>query len=550
MFKKLIKKLMDYLSKLSVEQEDVVGVDITPGCIRLAQLSGDNDKWTLSKLAYKYIEETTDIASIKNDSEQYINKLSQIISQGKITTTNAAVSIPVSSAIIKVVSLPLMTDEELQEAVDTDSLWENVVQLTDNLDEYSIFWQVLKRNTSENQMDLLFVASKLDDIDHYLNIVRQAGLNPVVVDVRCFAIRNALELRKDLTKGNEPVAIVEFGVSENYILILHEDSPFISDIYLSDKDRSLLSNPDIDPILHKKIIDRFAMQVAQMLTSYQSKYKIQPIESLLLSSTFSTLNDTLACFQEALPSVKVEVFNALKKVTLPANLKEKALAEQNLSVFSSVLGLATRKLDVFGRYEYITGTNNINLLPNREGVKNQEKMKFLSRWGLAIFTVLIVLFAGWSFFSDSSKLERVDNLMIEYNNLEMLKNDKQIILDDIRVKQQSLSGMLEVSKTLTSNQGLMYSVLLGINISVPQGVSLSNIKYPGGNTMTLTGLSISDQNILQFITNLQDTKVIDKASLLTMSIIKQDKRSFKSFSIRCILAPQEAALTKGKSNGN
>jgi len=302
--------------------------------------------------------------------------------------------------------------------------------------------------------------------------------------------------------------------------------------------------------LHKKIIDRFAMQVAQMLTSYQSKYKIQPIESLLLSSTFSTLNDTLACFQEALPSIKVEVFNALKKVTLPANLKEKALAEQNLSVFSSVLGLATRKLDVFGRYEYITGTNNINLLPNREGVKNQEKMKFLSRWGIAIFTVLIVLFAGWSFFSDSSKLERVDNLMIEYNNLEMLKNDKQIILDDIRVKQQSLSGMLEVSKTLTSNQGLMYSVLLGINISVPQGVSLSNIKYPGGNTMTLTGLSISDQNILQFITNLQDTKVIDKASLLTMSIIKQDKRSFKSFSIRCILAPQEAALTKGKSNGN
>jgi Type IV pilus biogenesis protein PilM len=167
MFKKLIKKLMDYLSKLSVEQEDVVGVDITPGCIRLAQLSGDDDKWTLSKLAYKYIEDASDITSIKNESDQYVNKLSQIISQGKITTTNAAVSIPVSSAIIKVVNLPLMTDEELQEAVDTDSLWENVVQLTDNLDEYSIFWQVLKRNTSENQMDLLFVASKLDDIDHY-----------------------------------------------------------------------------------------------------------------------------------------------------------------------------------------------------------------------------------------------------------------------------------------------------------------------------------------------------------------------------------------------
>ncbi len=550
MFKKLIKKLMDYLSKLSVEQEDVVGVDITPGCIRLAQLCDDGDKWTLSRLAYKYIEDATDISSIKNESDQYANKLSQIITQGKITTTNAAVSIPVSSAIIKVVSLPLMTDEELQEAVDTDSLWENVVQLTDNLDEYSIFWQVLKRNTSENQMDLLFVASKLDDIDHYLDIVRQAGLKPVVVDVRCFAIRNALELRKDLTKGDAPVAIVEFGVSENYILILHEDSPFISDIYLSDKDKNLLASDDIDPVLHKKIIDRFAMQVGQMLSSYQSKYKIQPIDSLLLSSTFSVLDETLSYFKSALPDVEIEVFNALKKVTLPENLKEKALAEQNPSVFSSVLGLATRKLDVFGYYEYVTGTNNINLLPNREGVKSQEKMKFISRWGIVIFTALVVLFATWSFFSDSSKLERVDNLMVEYNNLEMLKNDKQMILDNIKIEQKSLGGMLEVSKTLTSNQGFMYSVLLGVNTSVPQGVSLNNINYPGGDTMTLTGLSVSDQNILQFIANLQNTKVIDKASLLTMSIVKKEKRTFKSFSIRCVLAPQEKELTKENSNGN
>ena len=29
-----------------------------------------------------------------------------------------------------------MTDEELSKAIDTDSLWENLVQLTDNLNDY------------------------------------------------------------------------------------------------------------------------------------------------------------------------------------------------------------------------------------------------------------------------------------------------------------------------------------------------------------------------------------------------------------------------------
>jgi type IV pilus assembly protein PilN len=549
MFKKIIKKLMDYLSKLSVEQEDVVGVDITPGCIRLAQLSGGDDEWVLAKLGYKYIEDATDINSVKDLSEHYINKLTQLVTSAKITTTNAAVSIPVSSAIIKVVTLPLMSDEELQEAVDTNSLWENAVQLTDNLDEYSIFWQVLKRDTAENQMDLLFVASKLDDIDHYLDIVRQAGLKPVIVDVRCFAIRNALELRKDLTKGDVPIAILEFGIQEDYILILHEDSPFISDIYLSDKDRSLLVNSDIDSESHKKIIDRFAMQVSQMLSSYQTKYKIQPIDSLLVSSALPNIDNIIANLQEALPNVSIEVFDALKKVILPEHLKEKASAEPNSSVFSSVLGLATRKLDVFGYYEYVTGTNNINLLPDRDSVKNQEKMKFLSRWGIVIFLVLAVLFAGWHFFSDGASIEDGKKQLIEYQDLKKQKQAKLTTLNQLKNSRAELSGILEASKSITSNQSFMYSVLLGVNTSVPQGVSLNRINYAGGNTLTISGLSISDQNILQFISNLAESSAIDKASLLTMSV-KPNKRNYKSFSIRCTLAKQQTLDEKEKSNGN
>jgi type IV pilus assembly protein PilN len=550
MLKKLIKKLMDYLSKLSVEQEDVVGVAITPSCIRLAQLDDSDDDWTLVKLGYKYIEGDSDLSSIKEQPEQYVSKLSQIINSSKVSTTNAAVSIPVSSAIIKVVNLPLMTDEELQEAVDTNSLWENAVQLADNLDEYSIFWQVLKRDTVENQMDLLFVASKLDDIDHYLNIVRQAGLNPVVVDVGCFAIRNALTLRKDLIEKEHPIAIVEFGCYENYILILHGDAPFISDIYLSDKDRKLLLESDTDEVSLQRVSEHFSMQVSQVLSSYQSKYKIQAIESLLVSSSIPVIGNMVDSIQKALPNIKVEIFNALQQITIPENLKEKTTAEPNPSVFSSVLGLATRRLDVFGYYEYVTGTNNINLLPDRDGVKNQEKMKFLSRWGTVIFIVVAIIFGTSSFFSGQVEGEELDQQLVEYNNLEMQRNEKQMLLSDLIEKQKSLGGMLEASKNINSNQGFMYSVLLSINSSVPQGVSLNSIKYAGGSTLTIAGLSITDQNILQFIENLSQSKAIDKSSLLTMSIKTVNKRTFKSFSIKCTLANQVLVDNKENSNGN
>ena len=41
-----------------------------------------------------------------------------------------------------------MTDEELKTAIESDSLWENLVQLTDNLADYSIFHQVINRDTT------------------------------------------------------------------------------------------------------------------------------------------------------------------------------------------------------------------------------------------------------------------------------------------------------------------------------------------------------------------------------------------------------------------
>jgi type IV pilus assembly protein PilN len=286
--------------------------------------------------------------------------------------------------------------------------------------------------------------------------------------------------------------------------------------------------------------------VEQMLDSYQSKYKIQPIESLLISSSIPVIDNMIAHIEKALPNINIEVFNPLKNTTLPENLKDKSSAEPNASVFSAVIGLATRKLDVFGYYEYVTGTNNINLLPDREGVKNQEKMKFLSRWGVVIFVILAVIFGMWSFFSSQVESDELDQKMVEYQSLEQTRRDKETQLSELVSKKQVLSGMLEASSGIISNQKFMYSTLLSINSAVPQGVSLNSIEYTGNDAITIIGLSVSDQNILQFIENLSKSKTIDKASLLTMTVKVVNKQNFKSFSIKCTLVRQLPVGNKEK----
>ena len=64
------------------------------------------------------------------------------------------------------------------------------------------------------------------------------------------------------------------------------------------------------------------------------------------------------------------------------------------------MGLAYRKLDIFGYYKFVTAVRNINLLPNRDTVRQQNKIKFLSGFafkGLAIvITIIYFVLIGYS----------------------------------------------------------------------------------------------------------------------------------------------------------
>ena len=214
-------------------------------------------------------------ASVIDNADKMSEELSLALQKSKIVTPNAAIAIPVTSAIIRVVTAPLMKDEELQKAIDTNSLWENLVQLTDNLDDYSIFHQVINRNDKENTMDILFVASKLSDINSYTSIIKNSGLNPVIIDVKCFALKSAVDQINVISKSSEDAnltAVLEFGLDENYLMILYDNNPIITDIFLRSQDRKILMESE-DQEEKEGLVRRFITQVKQAVQDFRDKIR-------------------------------------------------------------------------------------------------------------------------------------------------------------------------------------------------------------------------------------------------------------------------------------
>ena len=104
---------------------------------------------------------------------------------------------------------------------------------------------------------------------------------------------------------------------------------------------------------------------------------------------------------------------------------------------------------------------------------------------------------------------------------------------------------------MTSNQSFMYSVLLGINTAVPnQYLKLTKIDYEGGNELIVFGMSTNDGNILKFIENLTKVEVIDKASLVSMTVETISEQTLKSFTIKCNLTSQQTIDNREEKDGN
>ena len=73
--------LLSFLSKYSVQQEEVIGLDLTPRSVNLIQLSKSGSKWTVEKMSYRAIEGVDDI---KNNTQKYADEISVAFKSGKI----------------------------------------------------------------------------------------------------------------------------------------------------------------------------------------------------------------------------------------------------------------------------------------------------------------------------------------------------------------------------------------------------------------------------------------------------------------------------------
>jgi type IV pilus assembly protein PilM len=216
------------LSLPNFGSKSIIGLDIGSSSVKAVEISkkSRSKDFELTHLGVAPLPPEAIVQGAFLNSSAIVDAIREAVEKAKIKTKHVAAAVSGHSVIVKRVSLPAMTREELDEQI----RWEAEQYIPFDVNEVNLDFQILDDQGGEGQMDVLLVAAKKDLIDDYVQVIGEAGLMPVVVDVAAFAVENAYEANYDV-EPDQVVALVNIGAQVVNINVIANGIPtFTRDI--------------------------------------------------------------------------------------------------------------------------------------------------------------------------------------------------------------------------------------------------------------------------------------------------------------------------------
>ncbi|MFQ5900458.1 MAG: type IV pilus assembly protein PilM [Thermodesulfobacteriota bacterium] len=210
MFTKSLTDLLPFGKK------ETFGLDIGSSSIKLVQLGEGKKGYFLTKVGMVDLPGETIVDGSIIDSTAVVGAIRDLVREHNVKARNVASSISGHSVIIKKVELPVMTEDELADSIQ----WEAEQYIPFDINDVNIDFQIMGVDAEgKGQMEVLLVACKKEVINDYTNVIREAGLNPVVIDIDSFSLENMFEISYSFSE-EENIVLVNIGAGGMNINVL------------------------------------------------------------------------------------------------------------------------------------------------------------------------------------------------------------------------------------------------------------------------------------------------------------------------------------------
>jgi type IV pilus assembly protein PilM len=203
-----------------------VGLDIGSSSVKVVQLKETSKGYQLVNFGIEPLPPQTIVDGAIMNQSAVVDAIKQLRAALKLKVREVATAISGHSVIIKKIKVPPMTPEELEEQIP----WEAEHHIPFSKDDVEIDHQLVNTQNAQGQMELLLVAAKKEVVSDFSMVIREAKLQPMVMDVAAFTIQNAFEINYDINP-DEAVALINVGAAlSNINIVAGGTSAFTRDV--------------------------------------------------------------------------------------------------------------------------------------------------------------------------------------------------------------------------------------------------------------------------------------------------------------------------------
>lgn len=341
----------------------LIGVDISSTSVKLLELSVKNDRYWVESYALVPLSEGSMVEKNILNPEAVGDALERAFNLANTQTTAAALAIPTSMVISKTIEMDAdMTDDEREVQIRMDA--EQYIPFP--LDEVSLDFEVLPdRLANPNRVNVLLVATRLENVESRCEAIELAGLTPKVADVESFAIENAFKVFADtLPMGVNTIGVLDIGhtmttlsvLKDNKIIYTREQvfggkqlTQEIQNRYglsfeeagRAKKSRTLPDDYDVEVL--EPFLEAVVQQAARSLQFFFSSSQFNEIDHILLAGGNANIPGLAKLLQQKL-GYRVTIANPFLQMGFSSKIDIKRI-ESDASSLMVACGLALRSFD-------------------------------------------------------------------------------------------------------------------------------------------------------------------------------------------------------------
>lgn len=261
---------MNLLRKLRGEQS-TIGLDIGSASIKLAEISKHKDGYRLNATGIKELKPGAIQGGEIRDREALIDAVVTLINQCDPSISDVVISMSGHGILTDKFRFTLEQNDNAEEMI----LWEAGQRSPFDVDDITLDYKILRRFDSA-EAEVLLVAAKNGVMQHYIDLLYEAGLRPIVVDVDAFAVYNCycLELFNKAETGT--VALLHIGHELTTVIFVKDgvyhstrDISIAGDFFIKTLQRNLgVSHEDASAILKGKSKSELDQRAVAQSISY------------------------------------------------------------------------------------------------------------------------------------------------------------------------------------------------------------------------------------------------------------------------------------------